>query len=204
MLLPQGDALEQPGHVPAQVGHGLQALGILLHLLGLGTVDVVPVGGGHHRHGADGEVLVDHVEGGGGACPPGAEHRGPGLEHEGRAAGVEGPVHEGQQPSAGVGVVHGRAEDEAVSLPGLLGEGVHAVVKDASAGLPAAAAGYAVRQWLVANEEGFGVNALLLQGPGCLSQGYAGAAVGAGASVDQQYFHGDSSFAMVADVLPVL
>ena len=46
----QFDALEQPGHVAAQLPHHGAALGILQHLLGLGAVDHGPVGTADQRH----------------------------------------------------------------------------------------------------------------------------------------------------------
>ena len=66
-LLLRGDGLDEEGDVAAENTHTLHALLILYHVLGTVTVYHVPVAGACDRHLADGEVLVQLVEGGSGA-----------------------------------------------------------------------------------------------------------------------------------------
>ena len=150
---------------------------------------MVPVVGGHHRHGRDGEILVDDIKGSGGPRPPGAEHRRRRLEGKGGTTGIECPVHQRQQAGAGVGVVHRRAEHKAVRLPRPFHKVVHKVLEHAAAQLPALAAGNAVWQRRVPDEKVLCLDAVVPQAPGHLVERHPGAAVFSGASVDQYDLH---------------
>lgn len=126
--------MQKPGHVLADVAHGGQTLGVLGGLARHGAKDVIPVGGCHHGHLVDGEVLVEHVEGGRRAAAAGNGDSGARLVRKGLAAGIECAVESREDASAGVRIVDGRAKDKAVCL---LGDGNqlvdHVVVKGAAA-----------------------------------------------------------------------
>lgn len=110
LLLSGLDAPKQPRHVPAQVPHGLEALLVLLHQLRGGAKDHAPVGGGHNGHFRIQQILVQHIQRGGGPGTAGRRHNGGGLVAECLRSGVKGPVQQGQDLSAGMGVVDRRAK----------------------------------------------------------------------------------------------
>lgn len=87
------DAFQKPGHIPAQISHGLQALLVLGDFFRSGTVDHIPVGGGYHRHLVDGKVFVDLIQGGSGSGPAGTGDGSSGLLRQTVASGVEQPIH---------------------------------------------------------------------------------------------------------------
>ena len=68
--------LHHENHILGQIPHSAEALCIHGSFAGLGTVDLVPVGGGSHGHGGDGEILVQHIHGSSAAAPTGADHSG--------------------------------------------------------------------------------------------------------------------------------
>lgn len=92
------DAPQQPCHIPGQIFHGLQPLGVLQNFLGGISMDHIPVAGGDHRHIANGEIFVHYINGGGSSCPACRSHRSPRFEGKGflqrKAPGPEwtGPV----------------------------------------------------------------------------------------------------------------
>ena len=158
-------------------------------LIGGIAVDHGPVAGGDHRHLVDGEVLVQLVQGGGGASPAGADHGGGGLEAQRGAGGVKQPVQGAGDLAGGGGVVDRRAHHQAVTGPGLLRSHVDHVVVDAFAQLAASPAAGTAGGGVPAQPEDLRLQALLRQGPGHLVQGGIGAAILVGAAVEQQYLH---------------
>lgn len=179
----------QPRHVAREVAHGLKALGILRHLLGRAAVDHRPVGGGHDRHLADGEVLVYHVHGRGGARPARADYAGGGLVGKAGGPGVEHAVEEGEQAAGGGGIVHRGAHDEAVRRVQGLDRLVHAAAADAAPGFVTCTAGDAAAGGLAPDVEQLGLHAAAVQHPRGFVQGEAGAAVLVGAAVDEKNLH---------------
>ena len=183
-------ALQEVGHVPGKVPHGLEPLGVLRRLPRLGAVHEVPIGGSHHGHAGDAEILVEHVEAGRGAAPPGHGHRRPGLEGEGPAAAVEDPVQEAEDAAGGMGVVDRGTEDEAVRRLGLGDEVVDPVVRpEGAARRGALAAAQAIPEGAVAHVHDLIVDPLPLQLFADLPEGHIGVARGPGAAVEHQYFH---------------
>ena len=74
-LFAECNTLHQKGHVFGQDTQGLKAFQVLLGLTFSPAVQAVPVLTGGNRHSADGEVLVQYVEGSGVAGSPGADDR---------------------------------------------------------------------------------------------------------------------------------
>ena len=101
-----------------------------------------------------------------------------GLEGKDLAAAEEHPVQEGQDASAGVGVINRRAEDKAVGLSGLGDKGVHPVVGKNAAVVRAAAAADAVAHRAAADLEDLILDPFPLQLPADLLQRKAGVASG--------------------------
>ena len=71
LRLTQRDGFHQKRHVSCQGAHSLQAFRILGSLTRHSAVDTIPVSAGRHGHAADGEILIQLVEGGGTAAPAG-------------------------------------------------------------------------------------------------------------------------------------
>lgn len=126
------------------------------------------------------------------AVVPGAARAGEGrrgLVGKAVRAREEHAVQEGQQRPGGRGVVHRRADDEAVSRgEGLYGL-VHAVVYDAAAGLGAAAAGPAARKRTGAEVDELRLHAAFGERARDLVERRPCAAVFVRAAVYEQNFH---------------
>ena len=152
-------------------------------------MDHGPVAGGDHGHLADGEVLVELVDGGGGSAPAGGDHGGGGLELQGALGGVEEPVQGAGDLSRGGGEVDRGAHHQAVAVPHPLCGGVDRVVTDAAAQLGAGPAAPAAGGVPLAQPEQLGLHSLALQGGGHLRQSGVGAALLVGRAVEKQYFH---------------
>ena len=102
---------------------------------------------------------------------------------------VEQPVQEGDQGAVGRCVVHGRSDHQAVAGLELGSHCVDGVVKDALALFGAGAAGDAAPDGLVANLNGFHLDALLGENLFHLLQGNGGIAPHPGTAVDHKNFH---------------
>lgn len=185
------DAAQEPGHVRADVAHGGKALGVLSGLARHGAKDVVPVRGGHHGHLVDGEVLVEHIEGGRRATTTGNGDGSTRLVREGLTAGIECAVEGREDAAAGMRVVDGGAKDKAVCLLGGGNQLVdHVVIKDAApVELAALAAANAVANGLGAQLENLGIDALDVELLGNLGECCGGVAVCLGAAVNQKNLH---------------
>lgn len=185
------DATQEPCHVFADVSHSGKALGVLGGLARHGTKDVVPVRGGHHGHLVDGEVLVEHVEGGRRAAATGNGDSGARLVRKGLAASIECTVEGREDTSAGVRVVDGRTKDKAVCLLGGGNQLVdHVVVKGAAAiEFAALAATDAIANRLGAQLKHLGIDALGPELLGDLGECAGGVAVCLGAAIDQKNLH---------------
>ena len=96
-----------------------------------------------------------------------------------------------------MGVVDGRAEDETVGILRERAEFVHAIVKDARAGLAAAAARHAACGGFGADPEDLAVDPLIFERRGDLGERPVGASLFMRASVDEQDLH-EGSFPMAA------
>ena len=185
----QFDALEQPGHVAAQLPHHGAALFILQHLLGLGAVHHGPVGTADQRHVEELGVLHQLIEGAGGAGAAGRAADGGGLVGQILAARIGQTVHEAGHVAGGRSIVHRRAEDEGIGGLGLLDGLVDHAAEHASIAAAAAAAADAAAHGLTADVQDLGLDALCLQLPGNKGKGSVGAALLVGAAVDEQNFH---------------
>ena len=95
---------------------------------GTAAKHVVPVGGSNYGHLLNGEVLVEHIEGGRRAAATGDGDRGAGFVLKGMPAGIECAVESREDASAGMRIVDGRAKDKAVCLLGGSDELVHHVI----------------------------------------------------------------------------
>lgn len=73
------NAFQKPRHVIAERTHRLHSLFVAGGLVRVVAVYFVPIGGGYHGHGADGEIFVHHIERGGASRAAAADHRGRGL-----------------------------------------------------------------------------------------------------------------------------
>lgn len=185
------DATQEPGHVFADVSHGGKALGIPIGVAGHAAKYVVPVGGGNYGHLLNGEVLVEHIEGGRRAAAAGDGDRGAGFVLKGMPACIEGTIEGRKDASAGVRVVDGRAKDKTVCLLGGSDELVHYVVVKgaATAKLAALAATDAIANGLGAQLKHLGINAFGIELLGDLGECAGGVAVCLGTAIDQKNLH---------------
>ena len=186
-------ALEEKRHIAAEDAHDLHALEVLPHLVRIGAVHHVPVAGGDDRHLHQAEILVQLVPGGGRARAARGDDGCRGLEREPVAAavevGVERAVEEGSDAAGRAAPVHGRAEHEAVVVPGDVQKFVDRVIEHALVLLDAGLACDAAGQGLVADPDDIGINAFRAQRVAHLAQRGEGAALRMRAAVDQKYFH---------------
>ena len=130
-LLLGGDGLDEEGDVAAEDAHALHALRILHHVFGTVTVHHVPVAGAGDGHLADGEVLVQLVESGGGAGASGRADRGAHLHALPEVRAEEEAVEEGLHRAGNARVIDRRADDQRVGLLEFRGDFVDDVVEDA-------------------------------------------------------------------------
>ena len=105
---------------------------------------LIPVLGGHYRHIANGEILVQPVECCTCTSPSAGNNACAKLSRHSPTAGVEKSVHEGAKLSRCGGIIHGRTDDERRYGIKLIYHAVHGVIMHAAALLPAKAAVYAV------------------------------------------------------------
>lgn len=185
------DTAQEPGHVFADVSHGGKALGIPIGVAGHAAKHVVPVGGGNYGHLLNGEVLVEHIEGGRGAAATGDGDRGAGFVLKGMPACIEGAIEGRKDASAGVRIVDGRAKDKTICLLGGSDELVHHVVVKgaATAKLAAQATTDAIANGLGAQLKHLGINAFCIKLLGDLGECAGGVAVCLGTAIDQKNLH---------------
>lgn len=185
------DTAQEPGHVFADVSHGGKALGIPIGVAGHATKHVVPVRGGDHGHLVDGEVLIEHIEGGRRTAATGDGDGSARLVCKGLAAGIEGAIEGRKNAAAGVRVVDGRAKDKAICLLGGSDELVHHVVVKGAATtkLAALAATDAIANGLGAELKHLGINALGIELLGDFVECAGGVAICLGTAIDQKYLH---------------
>lgn len=139
----------------------------------------------------NGEVLVEHIEGGRRAAATGDGDRGAGFVLKGMPAGIEGAIEGREDAAAGVRIVDGRAKDKAVCLLGGSDELVHHVIVKgaATAELAALAAADAVANGLGAQLKHLGFNAFGIELLSDLGECAGGVAVCLGAAIDQKNLH---------------
>lgn len=185
------DAAQEPGHVFADVSHGGKALGIPIGVAGHAAKHVVPVGGSNYGHLVDGEVLVEHIEGGRCTAATGDGNRGARLVRKGLAASIECAVESREDAPAGMRIVDGGAKYKAVCLLGGGNQFVdYIVVKGAAAiELAALTTANAVANGLGAQLEHLGIDTLGMQLLGDFGKRASGVAVCLGAAVDQKNLH---------------
>lgn len=73
------DAVQQPGHVPGEIAHGLQTFLILKHLLRGISMHHIPIGGTYKGHVGYGKIFVQLIQRGSGSGAAAACHGGAGL-----------------------------------------------------------------------------------------------------------------------------
>ena len=163
---------------------------ILDNLIGSVAVHLVPVVGRDYGHIADGEILVQGVEGGRRAAAAAAHHSRAGLVGHERTAREEESVEEGRELAGDGGIVHGRTEDDAVALGGKGHHFVHHVIAEtAAAVLAAGSAGDTARNRIGADMEYLRGNALVDELGSHFGKRSVGTAAHMGAAVDEQDFH---------------
>ena len=161
-LLLRSDGLDEEGDVAAEDAHALHALRILHHVFGTVTVHHVPVAGAGDGHLADGEVLVQLVEGGGGAGTAGRADRGAHLHALPEVRAEEEAVEEGLHRAGNARVIDWRADDQRVGLLEFRGDFVHDVIEDAFACFVAFPAADAAVDVFVSHVDDFGFHAVFL------------------------------------------
>ena len=183
------DALEQPGHVPAQLFHHGAALFILQNLFGVGAVHHGPVGAAHQRHVEELRVLDQLIQRGGGAGPAGGSADGGGLIGQILAARVGQTVQEAGHVAGGGSIVHRGTEDKGVGGPGFLDGLVDHAAKHAAIALGTAAAADAAAHGLGADIQNLSGDAGGVELPGHQAEGGVSAALFVGTAVDEQNMH---------------
>lgn len=190
LFLACGKAAHHPDHVAGQVAHGLHAFLVLGCVFGNKAVHGIPVGRASHGHLGDAEVLVEAIKGRACASASGNSNGRAWLELEDRAVAVEGPVQEGKDASARMGVVDRRGKDKAVSCAGLFHKVVDTVVlEDTTAGLTTLAALQTVRQGLCAKLNHLGLDALGFEHGNHFPDGLHGGTILVAAAIHEQDFH---------------
>ena len=183
------DALQQPGHVGAQVAHDLAAFLVQGHLIAAGAVDHRPVGGADQRHLVELRDLFHSLNGGGGAGAACAGHDGRRFVPQISPGAVGQPVHKAQHAARRRGIVYRRTKHDAVGLFHQWQHIHHRPAEHTVPGLGAAAAAYTAAHRRGADVVDRRLNARGVQRFGNLTQGMVGAALLVGAAVDQQYVH---------------
>ena len=136
------------------------------------AVDHVPILAGCHWHSGHGEILVQHIKGGGVAAPAAGDYRRPHLHGLVDAEGAEKQsVHEGGGSACGGSEIHRAADDKGVRLCQFWCNFIDHIVKHAFACLGTFAAGDAATDILVAHMEQLNFDALGLQGVFQFGQG---------------------------------
>ena len=186
------DAVQQPGHVAAQLLHHSAALGVLQHLLGIGAVHHGPVGAVDQRHVEELRVLDQLVQRGGGAGAAGRAADGGGLVGQIFAACIGQPVHEAGHVAGSRGVVHRAAKHEAVGGLCLFNGLVDHAAKHAAIALGTAAAADAAAHGFAADMQDLSVHTGIIQFLCNERKGGIGAAFFVRAAVDEQNFHGNT------------
>lgn len=185
------DTAQEPGHVFTDVSHGGKALGIPIGVAGHAAKHVVPVGGSNYGHLLNGEVLVEHVEGGRRAAATGNGDGSARLVCKGFAAGIECAIEGRKDAPAGVRIVDGRAKDKAICLLGGSDQLVHHVIVKGAAAIELAAltTANAVANGLGAQLKHLGINAFGIELLGDFGECAGGVAVCLGAAIDQKNLH---------------
>ena len=144
---------------------------------------------GRDGHSADGEILVQLVKCSGAAAPAGDHHGRADLHPLVKAGAVEQPIQKRHQRSICGSIIDRAGGHQTISFPKRFRRLIDRVVKDALAGFPAASAGDAAPDGLVAHVENFGFDALGGEDFRHLGKGIGRISVCFGASVEQQYLH---------------
>ena len=139
----------------------------------------------------NGEVLVEHIEGGRRAAATGDGDRGAGFVLKGMPACIECAIEGRKDASAGVRIVDGRAKDKAISLLGGSDQLVHHVIVKGAAAIELAAltTANAIANGLGAQLKHLGINAFCIKLLGDLGECAGGVAVCLGTAIDQKNLH---------------
>lgn len=191
---PEGNALDQEGHIAGQGAHRLQALLIAGSFSGRCSVDAVPVLTGGDRHAGDRKIFVQLVIGCGQAAAAGHRYAGAYLHGFVKGGAVEEPVKERDQRAVGGSVVDGAGDNQAVALFKDGGRLIDRVVKSAFSVLFAGSAGNAAADCPGPETDRLCLHALREEDPFHLLQGDRRVALLMRAAVYHQDFHGYDSF----------
>jgi hypothetical protein len=160
------DAFGEPGHIPRQRAHGLQAFKVLADIIGREAVNLIPVLGADNGHVAHLEIFVETVERGRSTAAAAGDDGS--REFAVQAAvlrAAEGQsVKEARDHTRGACIVDRRADDDAGTVFEFCCRLIDNVIKDAVPKLHAFIAGNAVLQGLFAKPEKLGLYAEFREG----------------------------------------
>jgi hypothetical protein len=108
-----------------------------------------------------------------------------------KGGAVKQAVQNGNEGGIGGGIVHGTGHHQAVRRLKFGGQDIDGVIENAAAQLSAATTGNAAANGLLTHLNGFGLDAQVGEGTLQLPKGQGGVALGPGAAVDHQDFHGN-------------
>lgn len=128
-----GKALQHPGHVAADVAHGLQAFQVFAYFVRRHAMDHVPIRRRDDGHAGDAEVFIQSINGCRRAAAAGRNDSCAGFAGkdgikftDGRR--IENAIQERQDLSTRVGKIDRRPEDEAISFLRLFQEAVDGII----------------------------------------------------------------------------
>lgn len=128
-----GKALQHPGHVAADVAHGLHPFQIFAYFVRRHAMDHVPICRSDDGHAGNAEIFLNDIDSSRGTAAAGRNDSCAGFAGkdgikftDGRR--IENAVQERQNLSAGMSEVNGRPKDEAVGFFGFFQEAVDGIV----------------------------------------------------------------------------
>lgn len=128
-----GKALQHPGHVAADVAHGLHPFQIFAHFVRRHAMDHVPICRGNDRHAGNAEIFLNDIDSGRGTAAAGRCNRCARFTGKDRvelaySRRIEDAIQERQDLSTRVGKIDRRPEDEAISFLRLFQEAVDGII----------------------------------------------------------------------------
>lgn len=128
-----GKALQHPGHVAADVAHGLQAFQVFAYFVRRHAMDHVPIRRRDDGHAGDAEVFIQSINGcrraaAAGRCNRCARFTGKDRVELAYSRRIEDAIQERQDLSTRVGKIDRRPEDEAISFLRLFQEAVDSII----------------------------------------------------------------------------
>lgn len=128
-----GEALQHPGHVAADVAHGLQAFQVFAYFVRRHAMDHVPICRGNDGHAGNAEIFLNDIDSGRGTAAAGRCNRCARFTGKDRvelaySRRIEDAIQERQDLSTRVGKIDRRPEDEAISFLRLFQEAVDGII----------------------------------------------------------------------------